>query len=67
MLNRDKLKGAIIENGKTMNSFAQYLGITYPTLYRKMNGLSDFTRNEILMAKNYLKLSDEELNTIFFA
>ena len=46
---------------------AATIGCNESTLYRKLNGKSDFTRNEIQMIRQKLKLSAEEIENIFFA
>lgn len=63
----DKLKflGKIKENGKTIQEVADFLGINATTLYRKMNGESDFYREEIQKLSEFLYL--EEPIEIFFA
>jgi len=63
----DKLKflGKIKENGKTVQEVAGYLNINPATLYRKMNGESDFYREEIHKLCEFLAI--EEPERIFFA
>lgn len=67
MFNRNKLKAKIIEKGITMETLANVLGINIATLYRKFAMESDFTRNEIAMIKDFLNISIDEINEIFFA
>ena len=67
MFDKNKLKAKFVENGLTMEQVAQLLGINPVTLYRKMSGDSEFTRNEIAMLKNALNISLEEISNIFFA
>lgn len=50
----------------TMESFANKIGIDYTTLYRKINGVSDFTRSEIQKIGKVLNLSFDKLYKIFF-
>lgn len=47
MFNKAKFKAKVIEKGLTMEYIAHKLGINQATLYRKMNGSSDFFRSEI--------------------
>lgn len=47
MFNKAKFKAKVIEKGLTMECIAHELGINQATLYRKMNGSSDFFRTEI--------------------
>jgi len=65
MLNKNKLKAKVIENGLTMEKVAKALDINVTTLYRKINGTSDFTRSEMHKIKDLLNLSDKEAIDIF--
>lgn len=67
MFNRNKFRAKIIEQNLTNEEVATHLNISATTLYRKMNGSSDFTRNEIQLLKDLLKLSVKEANDIFFS
>ena len=40
--------------------------ISVPTMYNKMNGITEFTRCEIQAIKEVLNLSDAEVMDIFF-
>lgn len=50
-----------------MRDVASAIGINEATLYRKVNGTSDFTRNEIQIIKQFLDLTSDEVESIFFA
>ena len=65
MFNKLKFKAAVIERGKTIADVAEYLKINESTLYRKINGTSEFSRDEIQNICIFLKL-DSPLE-IFFA
>lgn len=65
MFDRKKFKAAVILKGLTMKEIATYLKIDEATLYRKMNGTSDFFRNEIQTLCELLDL--ENPTEIFFA
>ena len=54
-------------NGLTFKDISNILGIKESTLYRKMSGESDFTRNEIQLFREKLGLTAEETDNIFFA
>lgn len=51
MLDKNKLYGRIKSCGLTLESVARFLGINAATLSRKVNGSSDFNRNEIEMLR----------------
>lgn len=67
MLNVKKFRSVLILEGKTYKNIAELLNINITTLYRKLNGESDFYRNEIDCIAKYLKLTLEEVEEIFFA
>lgn len=64
MFNRMKFRIKVIEEGKTMRDVASFLGINTATLYRKMNGESDFFRSEIQELCTYLNIDNPR--EIFF-
>ena len=57
----------LAECGVTKGEIAKTIGCNEATLYRKLNGKSDFTRNEIQMIRQKLNMSANEVDTIFFA
>ena len=67
MFNKNKFRAKIVENGFTVKQIAETLHISEVTLYRKINGASDFTRKEIQKLKEILKLDVETVEEIFFA
>lgn len=67
MLDKILLVEKVRDKGFTLENFATELGMNYTTLYRKLNGESEFTRPEIRFAKSILGLSNEEMEIIFFS
>lgn len=67
MFNRDLFRAKIVANGKTMKDAATAIGCSEASLSRKVNGTSDFTRNEIQLFREAFGLSSEEVSLIFFA
>ncbi len=65
MFNEKLFKMKIKEKGFTLKEIASFLNIDTSTLYRKMNGESDFYRNEIQKLCNLLEF--ENPVEIFFA
>lgn len=63
----EKLRNKMACSRKTVESMAMYLGINPATLYRKLDGKSDFTRNEIVLVTAFLNLTNEDVFAIFFA
>lgn len=64
MFDYKKFKAELIIKGKNMKDVANVLGINEATLYRKVNGCSDFYRREIQLICNYLDIEDP--SDIFF-
>lgn len=60
-------KAKLAEKGVTLREISVVMGCNEATLYRKMQGKSDFTRNEIQLIKQKLNLTSEEVELIFFA
>lgn len=68
MVNINKLKGKIVENGLTTEKLADLIGIDRSTLYRKINGNGEsFTIKEADLIVKKLNLNLEEANAIFFS
>lgn len=61
-----KLKGEIIGNGMTLTEFADEVGISRPTFYRKIKDGS-FTIDEAIKMAEKLNLSNHDILYIFFA
>lgn len=67
MFQKNEFKAELVRRGLTVEQVARHLGIDPASLYRKMNGESDFFRNEIDTLRNQLSLSDDDIMRIFFA
>ena len=68
MVNINKLRGKIIENGLSVKDLADNLEMDRSTLYRKMNSEGDtMTIRDAEKISKILKLSLEEVNSIFFS
>ena len=67
MFYANRLLAKMVEKGISKNDIASAMGIDNATLYRKLNGDSDFKRQEIEVVKSFLGLSIEEAEAIFFA
>lgn len=66
MLNAQKLKGKMVEKGKSVESVSAEMGINPATFYRKLKNNS-FEIGEAEKLVNILSLTSEETITIFFA
>jgi len=66
MFNERLFKAKLIEKGFSISDVAGFLGINVATLYRKIRGESDFSRNEMVIIKVKLGITTEEFDNIFF-
>lgn len=65
MFNKQLFKAQVVLKGLTLRLVAAEIGIDIATLYRKMNGKSDFYRFEILKLCKLLEIKNPD--DIFFA
>ena len=65
MFNKRKFKAVLLENGLTIDDVADILKISKVTVYRKMNGQSDFFLSEILKISEMI--GRKNVVDIFFA
>jgi len=67
MINVNKLKGKIVENGLKVGELALKIGIDRSTFYRKLKNQGDsFTIREVNLICKELKLTKDEAMEIFF-
>ena len=64
--NIPELKAECMRNGITLNELASRIGVSNATLYRKMTGKSEFSRNELQAIRDTLYLDDRKFLHIFF-
>lgn len=67
MFQANLFKAKLVECNFTLSDIASEMGCNEVTLYRKLNGKSDFTRNEICIIRRKLGLTLDEMERIFFA
>lgn len=67
MVNAKKLKAAIVERGLTVPQVASGIGVNAATLYRRLTRPDTFTIAEARKIADFLELSTEDVNRIFFA
>ncbi|WP_416149389.1 helix-turn-helix domain-containing protein [Salipaludibacillus sp. HK11] len=68
VLNVNKLRGKIVENGLSTGELAKRIGVDRSTLYRKMNNNGDsLTIKEVRLISKELNLSHDEAMAIFFS
>lgn len=66
MINTNKLKGKMAENGFTQEKLANALGISHHTMNRKILGTSEFTVGEVVKICEILKINDVETKVNIF-
>lgn len=64
-MNSALFKYYVARAGLTLAKVSEILGIDASTLHRKINGITDFTRAEILFLRQCLHLSLEESERLF--
>jgi predicted transcriptional regulator len=68
VVNVNKLKGKIVENGMSVTDLAEMINIDKATFYRKLNANGEtFLIKEADAIAKALKLTGDEVNAIFFA
>lgn len=64
-MNAFKLRAKIIERGMGVEELADILGMSSPTLYRKLRAPLTMTLMEVIKLKDILGLSDKEAIDVF--
>ena len=67
MFDKSKFCHAVERKGITLKTISEKINVNPSTLYRKMNGFSDFTRSEVQAISDILELDAQEIIDIFFA
>lgn len=67
IVNPTEFKIAQIRAGVSKEEIAKELGINITTLYRKINGESDFTLSELKQLKRMLGMTKDDVDCIFFS
>lgn len=61
------LKEKIADTGMTITAISRKTGILRETLYKKINGETEFKASEISAISDVLRLNNSERDKIFFA
>ena len=67
MIQRNILKAKMLLEEKTQVEMAAFLGISLASVRKKVNGTIKFSLEEVKKIKEYLNLTDEEINQIFLS
>lgn len=66
MTDMERLKKCISDSGITMIALAEKAGMQRATLYNRLNGVGQFTVDEMIGLSSALHLEESERNAIFF-
>lgn len=67
-MNKNEFKSIMARNGHNQEKLAEMLGISKSTLSKKLNEKgSEFSQSEIMKIKTLYKLTDKQLDIIFFS
>lgn len=68
MVKVNRLRGKIVEHGKSVSAVAHEIGMSPSTLYRKLKnrGGETLTLGEVVRLADVLQLTHAEVNDIFF-
>lgn len=64
-MNIQRLRAKIVERGMNVEQLAEIIGMTGPTLYRKLRAPLKITIGEAIQMKDVLELTDDEALDIF--
>ena len=67
MPNRNKIKGRIVEKGKTIQEIAREMKLTPYILGQKIAGKTNMSLDEANKLQQILEIADEEFRAYFFA
>ncbi|MBE7048966.1 MAG: helix-turn-helix transcriptional regulator [Ruminococcaceae bacterium] len=67
MVNTNKLRGKIVEQGLTFAKLAQMLGVSPSTLGRKIKNLSAMTLEEVEQIRDFLGIPPSQIMEYFFS
>lgn len=67
MIQKNILKSKMILQEKTQSEMAKVLGMSLVSVSKKINGVIKFNLEEVKKIKEYLNLTDEEINQIFLS
>ena len=64
MFDKEALEVLLVKKKRTKTELARHLDINEATLYRKMDGQSEWKRNEMMLTAQFL--DEPDLTAIFF-
>lgn len=67
MFDEKEFRLKMISAGLSIKDIANAVGVNEATLYRKIKGITDFSRNEMVVIRSVLRMNTDEFEKIFFA
>ncbi|MBE7021936.1 MAG: helix-turn-helix transcriptional regulator [Ruminococcaceae bacterium] len=67
MVNTNKLRGKIVEQGLTFGRLADLVGMSPSTLGRKIRNISDMTLEEVELIRDILHIPGGQIMEYFFS
>lgn len=67
MTDTNKFEIALLERKKTKRDIAELLSVSLQTIYNKINNVVDFKAKEMMAICDFLNLTEEQRDSIFFA
>ena len=67
MTNTELLRQKIYQSGYRIRYIADKLGISYPTLQSRIDGETEFKSDEVIILKELLQLTEDEVIEIFYS
>lgn len=67
MIQKNILKAKMVLEEKTQPQIAKVLGLSLPSVSKKINGVTKFSIEEIKKLRKYLNLTTEEVEEIFLS
>lgn len=65
-MNNCELRIALVKNNVSNRDLAMMIGLSEQALYNKINGTTEFKNSEIKKIAEFLNLSLQDVNNIFF-
>ena len=65
-MDTNMLKSILVRHGDSVATLAEKMGLSQTSLYRRINGETDFDYKEIKVIKDIYDLSPEDIDAIFF-
>ena len=62
-----KLRGRIVEKYRTLEAFAEAIGVSVVSVSKKLNAKSQFTQKDIILWSRALDIPETEISDFYFS